>query len=1066
MTSLESIPRPRSLPLLGNVTEVHLGSVLFDLIRLARELGPIYRVDVLTDHAIVLSSRELVDQVCDEESFDKQPLDRLRVFLADGLFTAWTDEPAWPRGHRVIAPSFSPQALKEMFPTMLDPVEQLCERLTRLDPGGEVDVGSLTTSLALETIALTSFSYRFGSFYREQPHPFVRSLQRVLELSMAGAGRPGPMKAVRPHQEREFRRHRDLLYRFIDGLIEERRARGEQAAGDDLLGRMLTEPDPQTGERLNDTEVRRQALTLMIAGHETTSGLISFALHNLAANPSVQERLRAQVDEVLGPDPNALPSYEQLERLDLIERVLSETLRLRPIAPILMRYPREDAVLGGRWAVEKGAGLAVLLPALHRDPAVWGEDADRFDPDRWAPNRAIELPPNSYKPFGTGVRACIGQGFALQEATLALAVILRRFEISDPRPGEELSVRVALTQKPRDLVLSFAPRAGVSTLGSGAAPRASEPEPEATGSSRLRPTEATSGLRLLLLHGSDGGTSGELVRELAYDADALDAESEVKPLGEAAGRLPTEAPMVIVAASYNGQPAEEAAGFVEWLANAPDGAAEGLRFAVFGVGDHHWATTYQRIPRLIDSELERLGGTRLVERGEGDAAGDLEGSFNEWRQRLWSELGAATPAPGGEGGRFAVEVVGRTPADGPVAAFGLGEAVVTETRELQRHYGEDPSPRSTRHLEIYPLDEEVRYRAGDHLLVMPHNLDTMTWYVGRALGFDPSLVVRLRSTSPVETPLPTDQPISAADLVRSYLDVRAPATRAGIEILASLTEDSAKRRALLELAGDDDRYRSEVLALRRSLIDMALDDPPDRPMPIEALADAFPLLKPRPYSIASSPRVAPHQISLTVGVLDEPSLAGHAPYRGVTSICLATRLEFQRLLVRVRDPGPRFRLPEDPQQPLIMICAGTGIAPFRGFLQERAAQRRDGAALGPIMLFRGCRRSDHDRIYGDELDAWLADGMLELEEAFSNEPGRPRAYVQDRVRERADRVLELIDAGGQVLVCGNGRTMEPDVRRTVAAIRAEADGSSADDGERWLSGLIEQGRYVEDVWGG
>ncbi len=445
---------------------------------------------------------------------------------------------------------------------------------------------------------------------------------------------------------------------------------------------------------------------------------------------------------------------------------------------------------------------------------------------------------------------------------------------------------------------------------------------------------------------------------------------------------------------------------------------------------------------------------------------DLEGSFNDWTERLWAELGGASPAAGERDGRFEVEVVGLTPADGPATAYGLSEAVVTETRELQRRYGEDPSNRSTRHLEIYPLDEGVRYRAGDHLLVMPQNLDTMTWYVGRALGFDPSLVVRLHSASAVETPLPTDEPISAATLMAAYLDVRAPATRAGIEILASLTDDTTKRRRLRELADDDERYRSEVLNLRRSLVDMALDDPPDKPMPIEALVEAFPLLKPRPYSIASSPRVNPHRIDLTVGVLDEPSLAGHAPYRGVTSIFLSTRLEFHRLLVRVRDPGPHFRLPEDPKQPLIMIAAGTGLAPFRGFLHERAAQRRDGTALGPILLFRGCRRPDHDRIYGDELDAWVADGLIELEEAFSNEPGRPLVYVQDRIREHAERVLELIDAGGQVLVCGNVRTMAPDVCRTMGAIRAEADGSSTDDGERWLRGLIEKGRYVEDVWGG
>ena len=148
-----------------------------------------------------------------------------------------------------------------------------------------------------------------------------------------------------------------------------------------------------------------------------------------------------------------------------------------------------------------------------------------------------------------------------------------------------------------------------------------------------------------------------------------------------------------------------------------------------------------------------------------------------------------------------------------------------------------------------------------------------------------------------------------------------------------------------------------------------------------------------------------------------------------------------------------FRLPEDPLKPIIMIGPGTGLAPFRGFLQERAARKNNGSALGPAVLFFGCRHPEQDFIYADELRRFAEEGVTELHVAFSRHDGK-KTYVQDLLKAEADRVRALIDRGAIVYVCGDGGRMEPDVKRALAAMYDDA----------FVAKLAADNRYVLDVW--
>lgn len=227
-----------------------------------------------------------------------------------------------------------------------------------------------------------------------------------------------------------------------------RARRGAGGGNGDLLDRMLDTAHPRTGERLSALNVRRQVITFLVAGHETTSGALSFALHYLSRNPRVAARARAEVDRVWGE--TVVPGYEQVAKLRYVRRVLDEALRLWPTAPAFAREARADTVLGGEHPMLRGGWALVLTAMLHRDPEVWGPDADRFDPDRFDAAAVRARAPHTFKPFGTGARACIGRQFALHEATLVLGLLLRRYDLR-PDPAYRLRVAERLTLMPEGL---------------------------------------------------------------------------------------------------------------------------------------------------------------------------------------------------------------------------------------------------------------------------------------------------------------------------------------------------------------------------------------------------------------------------------------------------------------------------------------------------------------------------------------------------------------------------------------------------------------------------------------
>jgi cytochrome P450/NADPH-cytochrome P450 reductase len=461
---LEPIPQPPSRPIVGNLFDIDSGAAMEDLNRLARSYGPIFQLTMVNREAVFVSGFQLADEVCDERRFEKRisaGLQQVRTLAGDGLFTADGDDPNWRKAHNILMPAFSEQAMRDYLPMMVDLATQLVKKWQRLNPGETIDVTADTTRLTLDTVGLCGFGYRFNSFYRETPHPFVDAMTRCLSEALRRTTRLPVQQKLSFHAGDQYEKDIAYIDELVDHLIKERREHPEGESGRvDLLARMLTGVDRESGESLDDLNIRYQIITFLIAGHETTSGLLSFSLYLLLHHPAVLARAYAEVDEVLGSDLNTPPGYAQVRQLQYVSQILKEALRLYPPVPAFSRQPlNDDAVVGGKYRITRQQGATVLSASLHRDPTVWGEEADAFNPDHFTPEAEQALPANAYKPFGTGQRACIGRQFAMQEATLALGMILQRFELID-HTNYVLRIHETLTEKPEDFTMQVKPRRG------------------------------------------------------------------------------------------------------------------------------------------------------------------------------------------------------------------------------------------------------------------------------------------------------------------------------------------------------------------------------------------------------------------------------------------------------------------------------------------------------------------------------------------------------------------------------------------------------------------------------
>ncbi|MXP19929.1 cytochrome P450 [Gordonia sp. HNM0687] len=446
----------RRKPIIGDLGVSSPRHPILDLLEWGADLGPIFEMRIFRQNFVFVSSAELTAELCDETRFCKAlppAITALRQYAGDGLFTAQNDEPNWQLAHELLMPAFTKSAMQSYHPIMLATTDELFDYWQR--QSGPVDVTQSMTKLTMETLSRAAFSHDFGSFTSAQPHPFVGAMIRALETGRRKGGlrtAPGGSLLGR-FIDRRNAGEQTYVDEMLDALIAERSG---SADDHDLLGIMLNASHPETGERLSPLNIRYQILTFLVAGHETTSGALSFTLYYLSRNPHCLAEARREADEILGDDPDAVPTFEQIPKFRYIRRCLDEALRIWPTVPGFARAPREETMVGGKYPMRPEDWAVIVLGLVHRDPSVW-DAPDVYDPDRFLPANVKKRPAHSYKPFGAGLRACIGRQFALHESVLVLARILHRYELSGD-PDYELAVDERLTMVPRGFQLNLQPR--------------------------------------------------------------------------------------------------------------------------------------------------------------------------------------------------------------------------------------------------------------------------------------------------------------------------------------------------------------------------------------------------------------------------------------------------------------------------------------------------------------------------------------------------------------------------------------------------------------------------------
>ncbi|KAF2662100.1 NADPH--cytochrome P450 reductase-like protein [Lophiostoma macrostomum CBS 122681] len=1071
------IPSPPGLPFIGNLLDVATSDEpLSALERLAGEYGPIYKLNLKGQTRVIVSNYELFEELCDETKFFKAAglgLQGLGKGGPPGLFTAPSEKhPDWGQAHRILMPAFGPLAIQNMFDEMHDIASQLVLKWARKGADYQIPVTEDFTRLTLDTIALCGMDFRFNSFYQDDMHPFVQVMTNTLSAGQARQKIPSIVQMFMRSANEQLKADAQYQKQVAGELVAHRR--NNPSDKQDLLNAMIHGRDPKTGASMRDELIASNMITFLIAGHETTSGLLSFAFYNILKNPATYFKAQQEVDTVIG---KGKVTTEQLKTLQYINAILRETLRLNPTAPAFTRSVREEnqdfpGTLGNNEYEFKREWTALcLLGRIQRDPKVYGDDANEFIPERMLDENFDKLPKSAWKPFGSGMRACIGRAFAWQEALLVVALLLQNFDIRMDDPSYELKVKSTLTHKPQGFYMRAALRKGVSATtlqntlssSSGAAPATSSIEK----SLQKLNVDDPNARPLTILHGSNTGTCKSLAQKLAVEARSRGFNASVSDMDSGVNSLPTNQPVVVITASYEGEPPDNAAQFVAWLESmtlANVQALSDVEYSVFGCGHKDWASTFHRIPKLVDDLFQQHGGQCIAPRGASDASqGDMFSDFDTWTEHtFWPAVTKRYPEVS------KADLGDETSVDMEISTTTRASHLQHEVEQAKVLHSESLTATSEpdKRLLTLELPEGMEYEAGDYLTVLPLNPDESVHRVLSKFSIPWDAVVTIKEGGLVT--LPTGRPISAFDLLKGYVELSLPATKKSIQTVARYTSEPQTHETLNRLSTT--AYSSSVLEPRLSILDI-LTAQPSINLPFATYLSLLPPMRSRHYSISSSPFASPTTCSITYGVLATPSLADPSrPFHGVAGTYLRSLRPNDALQVSVRRAPPAFHLPASMEDtPMLMLCNGTGIAPFRGFVQQRAAMlaANPSLRLAPALLFIGCRAPGADALYADEFAQWAKEGAVELRYAYSREPQHADSqgckYVQDRMwRDRAD-VVKLWVTGAKVFLCGSPGLVKgvKEVARKI--VREEKREATEEQIEKFFMGM-RNSRIAVDVF--
>jgi NADPH-ferrihemoprotein reductase len=635
--------------------------------------------------------------------------------------------------------------------------------------------------------------------------------------------------------------------------------------------------------------------------------------------------------------------------------------------------------------------------------------------------------------------------------------------------------------------------------------------------------EATKNAKMCFLYGSQTGNAAEICKNLAAEAGEKGYAVEVCAMNEVEPDdvlKPGAVITFVVSSTGDGDAPDNCDTFFTRLkrkAKKEKGTgAEGVQYAVLGLGDQNYSA-FMAIPRAFSLTMENLGATCFAKRGECDDTLGLYEQVDAWTSTYWGYLDAAransSKLRNGEFLDASEAAVPQTVVDAkPEAPSKKIEGVPplpicrSEVEWLQSSQksatvksGPDESgaytvtapymasitkrelltdPKSDRcvlHMEFDLGTSGISYKAGDSIGVLPQNEARLVSDIVSRLGLDADAVFTLNwkkgdTDEHATHPLPhIHTPCTVAEAFTRHVDVTGCPRKSLLRVLAEHCSKTEEKDALLHLSSRGGRadYEAQIRSQSPTLLTLLKKFPSCAP-PLADLLDALSPLAPRLYSITCAPEVAPTTPSVAFSVVKFSAPDGEER-RGVATNWL-DGISKDSSLVRVPvyvKPSLKFGLPSDTAAPLIMIGPGTGVAPFRGFLQARQAAAAKGTKLSEAMLFFGCRKRDEDFLYERDWNGFLANGVLtNFVCAFSRETSE-KVYVQHKIQEHAQDVARLISEGAYIMVCGDGAHMAKDVHASLVRVLTDASILGATDtksAEAVLADLTKSGRYVRDIW--
>jgi cytochrome P450 / NADPH-cytochrome P450 reductase len=646
-----------------------------------RRFGHIYAVGVPAKkwRIVVVSDPELLDEVAaDEEQFGKR-VEEINFFAQlsnsrGGGISVIGDGEHTEQIRRVMLPWYSPLNQRTQLGQMKDQARKLVAAWSAIADDEPIDARSWMERYTLEVSGRGACNYDFGLLDGSgEPHPFAVAVPESTKESIRRVADPHPdftlfARPTERARRKRYRRHNKELFKTADALVRARRHTCPLGQPTDLLTRLVTTPDPETGEFLDHETMRDQILMHLSNGFNGPSITGGWLAYVIGTHPDVEERLIAEIDGVTGGDPDYDLQYDDLMALPYTTQVIKETMRIYPPMPVTIRRSLKDGLLG-RYRIRKDDMILVGTLAAQRDPRYWGPDADSFDPDQFAMEKVVDRPRHAYIPFSIGRRQCMAQEVTFMMLRVVLFEIYRHYRLR-LAPGATVAKNTIVTTKPAAVPVVRLPReqegrpraaAAVRDRPAAPAPAAATPLVAATPRAAVpagapewgHPTEIpeTSAYRdLVIAYGSNFGANKELAERFAERSHFHGYVSGAITLNELAESPARTHPwlLVVMTSTYTSNPPTNAAAFMTWLERTEPGGEtwRNCRYLVWGLGNTQW-NAFMAFPRYVHKKLSELGATPVAELAYGDVGSPVwERLHADWNARVWPgllELSGARP---------------------------------------------------------------------------------------------------------------------------------------------------------------------------------------------------------------------------------------------------------------------------------------------------------------------------------------------------------------------------------------------------------------------------------------